>query len=65
MVGWVYSVAGNRFAELITHSKMRSIPKNLAVLVIACPRSEIYTCGTIHKSEWRELEGSVRVTRPW
>ena len=56
MVGWVSAVASNGFVELIAHSKTRSVPINLAVLVIICPTSKIHGPVAIYKCSQRELE---------
>ena len=68
-MGWVYVTAGTGFEKSITEAKTRSMPKYFAVLVIICPRSNIcvpvaeYTRECVCKES--EVEGNVRVTRPW
>jgi hypothetical protein len=72
MVGGVFGVASNIFAdgaELIAHPKMRSVPINLAELVIVHHRS--YICIPVarmsqsDKNVGRKLEGEDRVKRTW
>ena len=64
MVGWIFGVVSNRFAdtaELIARPKMRSVLINLAVLVIVHPRSNLCIpearMPRSYENVGRELEG--------
>ena len=57
------------FKKSITEAKTQSMPKYFAVLVIICPRSNICVPVAEYKREsvckGRDVEGNIRVTRPW
>ena len=65
MVGWVSAVASNGFVQLIAHSKTRSVPRNLAVLIIICPTSKLHIPVAIYTCSGREFEGEDRMLKRW